>query len=77
MSRREQRSASALLFLSAYLVALLLSPFYDPTTLDNTLRSLFLACAIGLVTGFIGFTLSFQHPATPRPLAAQGDDHAE
>lgn len=72
MSRREQRSASALLFLSAYLVALLLCPFYDPNALPSGLRALIALDASAMFIGFLGFVLSFR-----RPLTTSGDAHAE
>lgn len=70
------RMAALLLFLSAYLVTLLLSPFYDAEALSLGLRLLFAACGLSLFVSFLVFTLSFR-PSVPRALTPQGDDHAE
>lgn len=72
------RRPSLLLFLCAYLVALLLAPAYDSDTLSQGLRLLFTACGLSLFTSFLVFVLSFR-PEAPRPYprTAQGDDYAE
>ena len=67
-----RRLPSLLLFLSAYLTALLLAPAYRADAMDAALRLVLLACAAGMFTGFLGFVLSFR-----RPLTTSGDAHAE
>ncbi|AFD25807.1 hypothetical protein [Deinococcus gobiensis] len=66
------RLPSLLLFLAAYATALLLAPFYRADALDAALRLVLLACAACMFLGFLGFVLSFR-----RPLAPEGDAHAE
>lgn len=56
------RAAYALLFLSAYLTALLVCPHYDPTALPSGLRLLLLACGGAAFVGGTGFLLSFRTP---------------
>jgi hypothetical protein len=66
------RLPSLLLFLSAYVVALLLAPAYRADALDAALRLVLLACAACMFLGFLGFVLSFRRPPT-----TFGDAHAE
>lgn len=66
------RLPSLLLFLSAYVTALLLAPCYDPNALPSGLRALIALDASAMFIGFLGFVLSFRRPLTPL-----GDAHAE